>query len=126
VRFRVEIPMLPPVECNPNVSVQARDRFKLECFAYIVSARNRVGAYIASGAFYSIPVEIKWTLVYADHQRRDRDKALAMLKPVQAALVDAKLIEDDDRYHVTRVSVHIEIDKRRAPLTICEIIPSVM
>jgi len=120
--MRIEIPMLPPPELNPNAREfwaarhrAARD-FRKAAWAI---------AYNANPA-HDIMFEkakIKVTLVYPSHQvTPDPDNLITMLKPALDGIVDAKIIPNDTQEDVRYVlPMFHEVDPQRAPLTILEV-----
>ena len=119
---RLEIPMLPPPELNPNAREFWVERHK--------AARDfRKAAWAI--AYNTNPAHevmfpkavIKVTLVYKNHQvKPDPDNAVTMLKSALDGIVDAKILENDTRDHVRYIQpFSYEVDPQRAPLTIMEV-----
>lgn len=119
--MRVEIPMLPPAELNPNYHghwrVKARAASNLRRAAYLY-ARNAKGFVALS----MNKAEVSITFVIRDRRSyKDPDNALASLKPAIDGCVDAGVIPDDsDEHLLIKLPVMYEINKDRAPMTILE------
>jgi hypothetical protein len=120
--IRLEIPMLPRSELNPNARVSP---FKRAGAAAELRKAAWAIAYNANPAHEVMfqKAVIKVTLVYKNHQvKPDPDNAIAMLKPALDGIVDAKILENDTRDHVRYVQpFSYEVDPQRAPLTIMEV-----
>lgn len=119
---RLEIPMLPRSELNPNARVSP---FKRAGAAAELRKAAWAIAYNANPA-HDVMFEkarIKVTLVYPNHQLTpDPDNLIAMLKPALDGIVDAKIIPNDTKDHVRYVLPMLyEVDPERAPLTVIEI-----
>ena len=117
--IRVEIPMLPPPQLNPNWRGHWSARAK--------AARSFRGAAMvcALGASdFSHPdfprAQLSVGIVIPDRRyMRDTDNALASLKPAVDGCVDAGIIRDDAPGNLTyAMPVEYEVDKDRAPLTV--------
>ena len=119
--FRLEIPMLPGPELNPNARVHWSERHR--------AARDLRKAAWATG-YNQNPehdilfqrARVRVTLVYQCGQvMPDPDNAVAMLKPALDGAVDAKIIPDDDAKHVRYIlPFQYQVDRERGPLTIME------
>ena len=119
---RLEIPMLPRPELNPNARVSP---FKRAGAAAELRKAAWAIAYNANPA-HDVMFEkavIKVTLVYPNHQvTPDPDNLIAMCKPALDGIVDAKIIPNDTKDHVRYVLPMLyEVDPQRAPLTIMEV-----
>ena len=120
--IRIEIPMLPRPELNPNARVSP---FKRAGAAAELRKAAWAVAYNANPA-HDVMFEkatIKVTLVYPSHQvTPDPDNLMSMLKPMLDGIVDAKIIPNDTKENVRYVlPMPYEVDKERAPLTIMEV-----
>lgn len=120
--IRIEIPMLPRPELNPNARVSPFKR--AGATAELRKAAWAI-AYNANPA-HDIMFEkarIKVTLIYPGHQVvPDPDNLMTMLKPALDGIVDAKIIPNDTQGDVRYVlPMFQEVDSQRAPLTILEV-----
>jgi len=120
--IRLEIPMLPRSELNPNARVSPFKR--AGATAELRKAAWAI-AYNANPA-HDIMFEkakIRVTLVYPDHRvTPDPDNLISTLKPALDGLVDAKIIPNDTQEDVRYVLPMLhEVDPQRAPLTIMEV-----
>ena len=120
--IRLEIPMLPPPELNPNARgfwterhAAARD-FRKAAWAIAYNANPSHDVMFRK-------VVIKVTLVYPNHQvTPDPDNLITMLKPALDGIVDAKIIPNDTKEEIRYVLPMVyEVDPQRAPLTIMEV-----
>jgi len=121
--MRVEIPMLPPRELNPNFhghwakKAKATRDFKTAAF---YCAQPHRGSVFRGSMF--IKAEVSITFVIRDGRGyKDTDNALSALKPAIDGCVAAGLIFNDDDQHLRyKLPIMYEIDKDRAPMTILE------
>jgi hypothetical protein len=119
---RIEIPMLPPAELNPNARVHWTERAtatkELRKAAWAVAYNeNPIHEVLFEKAKISV------TFVCPGNQvPPDPDNAMTMLKPALDGLVDAKILRDDTRHHVSYVLPYkYEVNPERAPLIIMEV-----
>jgi hypothetical protein len=119
---RLEIPMLPRPELNPNARVSPFKRAGATAELRKAAWAIAYNANPAHEVMFPKAV-IKVTLVYKNHQvKPDPDNATAMLKPALDGIVDAKIIPNDTKEHVRYVlPMRCEVDPQRAPLTIMEL-----
>lgn len=120
--MRIEIPMLPRSELNPNARVSP---FKRAGAAAELRKAAWAIAYNANPAHDVMfeKAKIKVTLVYPNHQvTPDPDNLITMLKPALDGIVDAKIIPNDTKEDVRYVLPMLcEVDPERAPLTVLDI-----
>lgn len=97
--LRIEIPLLPPPECNPNwkghrmAKAEAVRQFRQDAFLCMVSERNRLRNF---QAFDRCSIDVTFHVPDLRYIMDD-DNARVTLKPVQDALVDAEIINKNDR-----------------------------
>lgn len=120
--IRIEIPFLPRPELNPNARVSpfkkagatAELRKAAWALAYNQNPTHEV-------MFQKAKITVR-PVVRSKGNLPDPDNFLSMCKPALDGIVDAKIIEDDDRDHVRYVTPFFyEIDPERAPMLILEI-----
>ena len=118
---RLEIPMLPGSELNPNARVHWSERYR--------AARDLRKAAWASGYNQNLEHDIlfqrarvKVAFIYQSGQViPDPDNAVAMLKPALDGAVDAKIIPDNNAKCVRYIlPFQYQVDRERGPLTIME------
>lgn len=124
--MRIEVPLLPPAELSPNSRCHWAERYRVsQVFhdAVYYSAMDTINR-----SFLDKPwprpmkkARLNLTFIFAQGGRRDKDNLVGMFKPGLDALVKVRLIEDDDAKHLELGEVKVEVDKRRAPLTIVEL-----
>jgi len=123
--MRIEVSQLPPFEYSPNWRGSWFDRYQAglvyrnAVFYSCVEARNRAALYGYPKPFNKARLDL--TFVFPLRRRRDRDNLQARFKPGQDAIVAAGLVRDDDVEHLIIGNVNIEVDPKRAPLTIIEL-----
>lgn len=124
--MRIEIDMLPPIQCSPNYRgywterYRASREYKATVFYKCIDLRNRL---TREGKFRSMRVaRLNLTYVFARRRIRDADNLLARFKPGLDALVMAGFILGDDMKHLHIGSIVGETDSKRAPKTIIELI----
>lgn len=119
--MRIETPMLPPRELNPNWHGHWAQKAR-------ATANYQKAVYYSALEHFVSPelrfkkAEVKVTFVIRDKRGyKDADNALACLKPAIDACVLAGVIPDDsDEYLQYRMPIMYQVDKERAPLTILE------
>jgi len=118
----VVIPMLPPKECSPNwrghwrVKAKAVRSIRTATMLIARSAINKHRGWTPRGS-----CNISVTFHVKDRRFvKDDDNARATLKPVVDGLVDARVIDKNDR-HVKVISVSFFPYSHKAPLTVLEI-----
>jgi len=122
--MRIEVSQLPPVECSPNwrghwaQRYQAGEVYKSAVYYSCVDARNRA---LAEGRLVFMRARLNLTFVFPQRRRRDEDNLIAGFKLGLDGIVASGLVVDDDAAHLEIVSVSIQVDKERAPLTIIEL-----
>ena len=120
--MRIEVPMLPGAALNPNARNHWTGRYTA---ARDLRKATWAVAYNANPDHEVLfeKAKISVTFVYKSHQvTPDPDNAVAMLKPALDGLVDAKILRDDTRHHVSYVlPFDYEVDPERAPLTVIDI-----
>ena len=97
--IRIEIPLLAPWECSPNWrghwgdKAKAVKQFRTDAFLCMVSERNKLRKF---EAFDTCSIDATF---HIPDQRyvMDDGNARATLKAVQDALVDAQIINKNDR-----------------------------
>lgn len=98
-QLRIEIPLLAPPECSPNWTghwgdkAKAVKQFRTDAFLCMVSERNKLRNFegfnqCSIDATFHVP-DLRYVM--------DDDNARATLKAVQDALVDAEIINKNDR-----------------------------
>ncbi len=124
--MRIEIDMLPPIQCSPNYRGhwtkrhRASREYKAAVFYKCIDLRNRLNG---EGKFSPIRVAgLNLTCIFARHRIRDADNLLARFKPGLDALFMAGFILGDDMKHLHIGSIVGETDSARAPKTIIELI----
>ena len=122
MNIRLEIPMLPSPELNPNARVHWVERHKAARDFRKVAWAIAYNANPAHDVMFD-KAKIKVTLVYPSHQvTPDPDNLITMLKPALDGIVDAKIIPNDTKEDVRYVlPMFYEVDRQRAPLTIMEV-----
>ena len=122
MNIRLEIPMLPSPELNPNARVHwverhraARD-FRKAAWAIAYNANPAHDVMFEKA-------RLKVTLVYPSYQvTPDPDNLITMLKPALNGIVDAKIIPNDTKEDVRYVLPMVyDVDPQRSPLTIMEV-----
>jgi len=119
--MRIEVPMLPPRELNPNwhghwaKKARATEAYKK---AVYYSALHYLTPFVPQFK----KAEVKITFVIRDKRGyKDADNAIASLKPAIDACVMAGVIPDDsDEYLQYRLPIMYQVDRDRAPITILE------
>ena len=124
--MRIEIDMLPPIECSPNYRGYWTGRYRgsreysAAVFYKCIDMRNRM---VASGKFSRIRVaRLNVTLIFPELRVRDDDNLWSRFKPGRDALVHAGIIEADDIEHLHIGTLKVTINKDMAPRTIIELI----
>lgn len=124
--MRIEIDMLPPIQCSPNYrghwseTYRASREYEVAVFYKCIDLRNR---FIGESKFRPFRVaRLNLTCVFARRRIRDADNLLARFKPGLDALVMAGFILGDDMKHLHIGTIVGEIDSARAPKTIIELI----
>lgn len=123
--MRVEIPMLPPKEANPNWRGHWAQKYKAgrvyhdAVFYECVNARNKT--LMEGMSFPFIKARLNLTFVFPEQRRRDRDNLLACFKPGLDGIVNAGLVIDDDAEHLLISNLSILVDPERAPLTVIDL-----
>jgi len=125
--MRIEVSQLPPFEYSLNSRRNYWQRYK-------------AGKVYQEAVFYecikakNMPISIGWgerypfkkprldlTFVFSQRRKRDEDNLRTRFKPGQDALVLAGLIEGDSKDNLILGYINIEVDPKRAPLTILEL-----
>lgn len=122
----INVPQLPPPSSSPNYrgnwAKRYRDAkvFKEAVYLCAVDARNKLES---KGGLMSPPAKVKisLTFVYPERRVRDIDNIIASFKPGLDGLVQAGVITGDSSEHIVMGKISIEVDKKRAPLTIIEL-----
>lgn len=124
--MRIEIDMLPPIECSPNYRghwferYRAAREYSAAVFYKCIDMRNRM---MASGEFVCIRVaRLNLTLIFPRLRVRDDDNLWARFKPGRDALVMAGVIEADDIKHLHIGELRVIINRSLAPKTIIELL----
>ena len=124
--MRIEIDMLPPLECSPNYRGHWTERYravrdyKQAVFYKCIDLRNRL---LGEDKFRPMRVaRLNLTCIFTRHRIRDADNLIARFKPGLDALVTAGFILGDDMKHLHIGSIVGETDSARAPKTIIELI----
>lgn len=118
---KVEIPILPPRELNPNW----RGHWAARAATGKIY-RNAAMLFALQASHCSRPAfsraEVSITIVIPDRRHvRDTDNVLASIKPAMDGCIDAEIIKDDAPGNLSyAMPVSYEIDKDRAPLTVLE------
>ena len=129
--LRIEVPALPPKECNPNwrghwsERQRASNEFKRSVFYCAIDARNRDEEAILrrkSGEYYTFDkAKIDLTFIFPTIRGRDEDNLRAQFKPGLDALVMANFILDDTPEYLVTGDIKVDVDKDRAPMTVIEL-----
>lgn len=119
--MRVEIPMLPARELNPNYKghwsrrAKAARELKEAAFYCASNAANLQGVRFSKAKVSITFVVPSWRYI------KDPDNALACLKPAIDGCVAAGLIPDDDDKHLSyMLPIMWQRDKEKAPMMILE------
>ncbi len=122
--MRIEVSQLPPIECSPNwrghwaKRYQAGEIYKSAVYYSCVDARNME---LAKGRLVFIRARLNLTFIFPQQRRRDKDNLIARFKPGLDGIVASGLVVDDDAEHLEIVDIGVQVDKKRAPLTIIEL-----
>ena len=119
--MRIEIPMLPPNECNPNWRGHWSQRYKAsKSFRDAAHICYLAGSQRVAEPF--LKAECSITLFIPSRRYiRDPDNAIASLKPAIDGCIDAGVIQGDDDEHLSyRLPIMYVIGKEKAPMTILE------
>ena len=120
--IRIEVSQLPPPEYSPNWRGHWAQRYQAETvygnavYYSSVDARNRASLW---QPFTKARLDL--TFVFPYRRVRDEDNLRARFKPGQDALVQAGLLVGDSPDSLTMGKVTVEVDRKRAPLTIIEL-----
>jgi hypothetical protein len=126
--MRIEVPLLPYIELSPNSRVHWSDHYQAAriygqgVFYCCVSERNRLERLPWRPGFppFQHP-RLGLTFVFREHRERDEDNVRASFKSGQDAIVRARLLKGDSATQIVLGKLVIEVDPRRAPLTIIEL-----
>jgi len=123
-QLRIEIPLLPPPECSPNWTghwgdkTKAVRQFRQDAFLCMVSERNKLRNF---QAFDGCSIDVTFHVPDLRYVMDD-DNARATLKGCQDAMVDAGIINKNDRGVKVR-SIDFIPRSEMAPAIVLEIHP---
>ncbi len=119
--LRVEIPMLPPKECNPNWRGHWSDRYR-ETSQFRLAAGYCAVASKQGKPLRYCKAKVSITLVIPDRRYvRDTDNMLASLKPAIDGCVDAGVLPGDSPENLEyTLPIKYVISKVAEPMTILE------
>lgn len=123
--MKIEIEMLPPVECSPNwrghwaQRYRAAQEFKSAVFYHCLDARNREMTLTGTWVPFQRAI-MNLTFIFPHVRERDENNIIARFKPGQDAIVSAGFIPNDSPAHLIRGRLEVLVDPERSPLTIIE------
>lgn len=122
--MRIEVSQLPPRELSPNWRGHWAQRYQAgivygnAVYYSAVDARNKRETKVWQPFKRA---RLNLTFVFPYKRRFDEDNLRARFKPGQDALVRAGLLGGDTMENLVMGKLEVQVDKKRAPLTIIEL-----